>query len=127
MSDDNAGNPAGWGDLVGTKDPRDTYIQIILSVVLGAGAFLAFCILRPRWTSLYAARKQKRDQASPLPELPTSLFGWIPSLWRITEQQVLTSAGLDAYVVRETSSSMSRLSSNRDLVPTFLQDGHQVP
>lgn len=27
------------------------------------------------------------------------MFGWIPALWRITDQQVLASAGLDAYVV----------------------------
>lgn len=27
------------------------------------------------------------------------MFGWIPALWRISEQQVLAAAGLDAYVV----------------------------
>ena len=27
------------------------------------------------------------------------MFGWIPALWKITEQQVLASAGLDAFVV----------------------------
>ncbi|KAI9663522.1 MAG: hypothetical protein M1831_002531 [Alyxoria varia] len=85
-------------DLVGVKDPRSLYIQIAVSCVLGLGAFLAFCILRPRWKGLYNARKQQRDQASPLPELPDTLFGWIPALWRVTEQQVLASAGLDAYV-----------------------------
>jgi hypothetical protein len=34
-----------------------------------------------------------------LPELPDSFFGWIPVLYRITEQEVLASAGLDAFVV----------------------------
>lgn len=100
MADDNGETPGGYPDLVGTKSPRDTVIQIILSVVLGVSAFLAFCVLRPRWTSLYAARKQKRDQASPLPELSQSFFGWVVTLWYITEQQILASAGLDAYVVR---------------------------
>ena len=56
-------------------------------------------ILRPRWASLYAARKNQRNQASPLPELPTSMLGWVPALLKITEQQTLASAGLDAYVV----------------------------
>jgi hypothetical protein len=38
--------------------------------------------------------------ATALPELPDSFFGWIVPLWKITDEQVLASAGLDAYVVR---------------------------
>lgn len=56
--------------------------------------------LRPRWKALYEARKKLRNEASPLPELPGTFFGWIPVLWGVTEQQILASAGLDAYVVR---------------------------
>ncbi|KAF2136112.1 uncharacterized protein K452DRAFT_259629 [Aplosporella prunicola CBS 121167] len=85
-------------DLFGTRRPRDTTIQIIISIALGTSAFLAFCILRPRWEGLYAARKKQKGEATALPELPRSLFGWIPVLFRITEEQVLASAGLDAYV-----------------------------
>jgi len=88
-----------YGDHMGTEKPRDTYIQIVLSVTLGIGAFLTFCVLRPRWTALYAARKKQKSEATALPELPKTLFGWIPALWRITDQQVLASAGLDAFVV----------------------------
>ena len=33
-----------------------------------------------------------------LPALPDTFFGWMPVLYKITEQQVLASAGLDAYV-----------------------------
>lgn len=114
--------PSGdYGDRLGTTDPRDTLIQIVLSLVLGIGGFAVFCvriplrwlptallvstnssltqIIRPRWTTLYAARKKQLGEVSPLPELPSSLLGWVPALWRITEQQVLASAGLDAYVV----------------------------
>lgn len=79
--------------------PKDTAFQILISVLLGFGAFFAFCILRPRWPGLYAARKKQKDEATQLPDLPDSLFGWIPVLFRINEQQVLTSAGLDAFVV----------------------------
>jgi len=57
-------------------------------------------VLRPKWTELYAARRKQRNAASHLPELPDSFFGWIPVLYRITEDEVLQSAGLDAYVVR---------------------------
>ena len=54
--------------------------------------------LRTRWTSLYAARKRQKNAASNLPDLPATFFGWIPVLYKITEDEVLTSAGLDAYV-----------------------------
>jgi hypothetical protein len=56
-------------------------------------------VLRPKWKELYAARRRQRCAASGLPELPDSFFGWIPVLYRITEEEVLHSAGLDAYVV----------------------------
>jgi hypothetical protein len=55
-------------------------------------------VLRPKWSSLYYARKKHSDAASRLPELPKTMFGWIPVLYRITEEEVLASAGLDAYV-----------------------------
>lgn len=85
-----------YRDLMGS--PRDTVFQIVFSLALGIGAFLTFCVLRPRWAGLYAARKKTKDEATVLPELPNSLFGWILPLWRITDQQLLASAGLDAYV-----------------------------
>lgn len=96
--DDDDGDDGDYGRFVGTSDPRATTIQILLSLALGIGAFFAFCILRPRWTGLYAARKKQKDEAAALPELPNTLFGWILPLWRITDQQLLASAGLDAYV-----------------------------
>ncbi|RAL62951.1 hypothetical protein DID88_004040 [Monilinia fructigena] len=74
------------------------YVQLVLSLSLGISAFLGFCILRPKWKSLYAARKTHIDAAANLPELPDSFFGWMPVLYRVTEEQVLASAGLDAYV-----------------------------
>ena len=48
---------------------------------------------------MYAARKKQKDEGGTLPELPDTFFGWIIPLWRITDQQVLASGGLDAYVV----------------------------
>jgi hypothetical protein len=59
-------------------------------------------ILRPRWPTLYAARKRQKDEADILPDLPRSLFGWLPVLWGIGEDQVLASAGLDAFVVGDS-------------------------
>ncbi|KAF5722795.1 hypothetical protein FMUND_2444 [Fusarium mundagurra] len=73
-------------------------VQLVLSLVIGVSAFLLFCILRPRWPALYAARKRRLDHHLGLPALPNSTFGWIPTLFKITEEQVLASAGLDAFV-----------------------------
>lgn len=81
-----------------TKNQRDIITQAVISVGFGLAAFLAFCFLRPRWTGLYAARKQQKSAASRLPELPGTFFGWIPVLYRITEEEVLAAAGLDAFV-----------------------------
>ena len=81
--------------------------------------------LRPRWAGLYAARKRQKDAATSLPDLPNTLFGWMPVVWRITDQQVLASAGLDAYVVynfRLQTIAFADLPS----VLAFLQDGHQI-
>lgn len=89
----------GYMDQSQNQNQRDLYTQLIISIALGFFAFLAFCFLRPRWTSLYAARKKQKNAASILPELPDTFFGWIPALYRITEDQVLASAGLDAFVV----------------------------
>ncbi|CAG8935793.1 unnamed protein product [Penicillium salamii] len=93
---DRPGGERHWEDQL--KESRDLYTQFVISSALGLSAFLTFCILRPKWTELYAARRRQRNAASRLPELPNTLFGWIPVLHRITEEEVLQSAGLDAYV-----------------------------
>ncbi|KAH9994169.1 DUF221-domain-containing protein [Xylariaceae sp. FL0662B] len=77
---------------------KDIYVQLVISLTLGISAFFAFCILRPRWKTLYAARKRHTDPTIALPLLPDSFLGWIPALYRVTEAQVLASAGLDAFV-----------------------------
>ncbi|KAJ6028234.1 hypothetical protein N7540_003810 [Penicillium herquei] len=89
-------DPHRWADQ--TTKLRDSFTQFVISFALGLGAFLSFCVLRPKWTELYAARRKQRSSASRLPELPDTFFGWIPVLYRITDEEVLQSAGLDAYV-----------------------------
>ncbi|KAK3329903.1 hypothetical protein B0H66DRAFT_542322 [Apodospora peruviana] len=86
------------GDQYAGTATKAIQVQLVISLALGLSAFVAFCILRPRWKSLYAARKRHFDPAIGLPVLPDSFFGWIPGLYKITEQQVLASAGLDAFV-----------------------------
>lgn len=93
---DNGNHTVDWGSQA--EGGRDLATQLVLSATLGLSAFFSFCLLRPKWKELYAARRKRRNAASFLPELPDSLFGWIPVVYRITDDEVLESAGLDAYV-----------------------------
>ncbi|KIH91945.1 hypothetical protein SPBR_01308 [Sporothrix brasiliensis 5110] len=78
---------------------KDTQVQAVISFGLGIVALFGFCLMRPRWKSLYDARRRRHpDLVSALPVLPDSFFGWLPALLRISEDQVLASAGLDAFV-----------------------------
>ncbi|KAJ2893503.1 uncharacterized protein MKZ38_008524 [Zalerion maritima] len=77
---------------------KNTEVQLVISGVLGITAFTVFCILRPRWKSLYQARKRSLDPKINVPSLPDSFLGWIPVLYKVTDEQVLASSGLDAYV-----------------------------
>jgi hypothetical protein len=86
------------GDSIKPDVKKDLAVQLVLSLILGASAAIAFCILRPRWPSLYAARKRRLNKNVAIPMLSQSFLGWIPQLWKITEEQVLASAGLDAFV-----------------------------
>ncbi|KAF2968796.1 hypothetical protein GQX73_g4756 [Xylaria multiplex] len=94
MSDD--GECKGLNAVAPGK--KDIFVQLVISFALGISAFTAFCILRPRWKTLYAARKRHSNPQIALPVLPDSFLGWIPALYRVTEEQVLASAGLDAFV-----------------------------
>lgn len=38
---------------------KDLPTQLVISFTLGLGAFFTFCFLRPRWSTLYAARKKQ--------------------------------------------------------------------
>ncbi|KAI5463692.1 hypothetical protein BGZ63DRAFT_382065 [Mariannaea sp. PMI_226] len=85
-------------EYVPPSNDKSLQVQLVLSLLIGGSAFFAFAFLRPRWPSLYAARKRRLDPAINLPTLSNSLLGWIPQLYKVTEEQVLASAGLDAFV-----------------------------
>lgn len=36
----------GYEDRIGLTDQRDTSIQLVLSIILGVSAFIAFCVSR---------------------------------------------------------------------------------
>ncbi|KAI0459318.1 DUF221-domain-containing protein [Xylaria acuta] len=97
MFDDGSDNECKGENAI-APGRKDIFVQLVLSSALGISAFVAFCILRPRWKTLYAARKRHKNREIALPVLPDSFLGWIPALYRVTEEQVLASAGLDAFV-----------------------------
>ncbi|RGP74265.1 hypothetical protein FLONG3_6177 [Fusarium longipes] len=99
---------------------KNLEVQFVLSLAIGVSAFFLFCFLRPRWPSLYAARKRRLDHQLGLPALPNTTFGWIPTLYRITEEQVLASAGLDAFVFLSFFKMAIRLFSVMALLATVI-------
>ena len=98
-SNHSSGLPPNWDYLNQARDAsqKDFSVQLVISVVFGLSAFVSFCILRPKWTQLYNARKKQSKAADRLPDLPKSFFGWIPVLYHISREEVLASAGLDAF------------------------------
>ncbi|KAF4980094.1 hypothetical protein FZEAL_3815 [Fusarium zealandicum] len=85
-------------DFLRPQRDKSLEVQLVLSLLIGTLAFFTFCFLRPRWPALYAARKRRLDHTLGLPSLSNSAFGWIPQLYKVTEEQILASAGLDAFV-----------------------------
>ncbi|KAF7553563.1 hypothetical protein G7046_g7069 [Stylonectria norvegica] len=85
-------------DFARPENDKSLQVQLVLSLAIGVVAFITFCLLRPRWPELYAARKRRLEPEVGPPKLPNSTFGWIPKLYRVTEEQILASAGLDAFV-----------------------------
>lgn len=90
------------GYRVGARIAR---VQILIAFLLGSLAFMVFCVLRKRYPRIYVANFNQANQhyfhsftRQSLPRLPTSLFGWIPVVYRINETQILEHAGLDAVV-----------------------------
>ncbi|KAL6452799.1 CSC1 Calcium permeable stress-gated cation channel 1 [Candida maltosa Xu316] len=82
--------------------------QIIIASTLGISAIILFSILRIKYPKIYVANFNHFNFSShsasrrKLPKLPSnSLFGWIPTVYRITESEILEHAGLDALVFLE--------------------------
>ncbi|KAF8935717.1 hypothetical protein BGZ52_006342 [Haplosporangium bisporale] len=85
------------GDPTAAKNTSGLKTQIAISTFLGLAAFLMFCVLRTRWTTMFAPRtKLQRHQP---PVLSSTFFGWIFQLLRIPEAEVMDCVGLDAVMM----------------------------
>lgn len=72
-------------------------IQVGLSLAIGIPAFITFCFLRTKWTKLYQYKRLQAGSSNP-PMLRDSRFMWLVDLFKITDEQILEIAGLDAVV-----------------------------
>lgn len=84
---------------------RVARVQILIALFLGCSAFLVFSVLRVKYPKIYVANFHHVNQnylhsisRQNLPQLPRTLFGWVPVVFLISEDQVLEHAGLDAVV-----------------------------
>lgn len=72
-------------------------IQVGISLAIGIPAFIVFCFLRTKWSKLYQ-HKRLASHPSNSPLLRDSRFMWVIDLFKVTDEQVLECAGLDAVV-----------------------------
>ncbi|KAH3663923.1 hypothetical protein WICMUC_005862 [Wickerhamomyces mucosus] len=91
----NTNNTSGEIDLRRPTAPV-AQAQLLIATILGTATFIIFSLLRNAWPKLYDSRAIRRRN---LPSLPQkSLFGWIPVIFKIGEEELLDHAGLDAFV-----------------------------
>nr|CAG8547931.1 1116_t:CDS:10 [Entrophospora candida] len=90
--------PRAPGDVL--DDASKTVLlttQLFISTMAGGSAFLVFCFLRTKWSTMFAPRL-RLNKLAPDP-LPSSFFGWIKPLYDIPESVILERVGLDAAVL----------------------------
>eukprot|EP00123_Amoebidium_parasiticum_P000769 comp11670_c0_seq1/m.6194 comp11670_c0_seq1/g.6194 ORF comp11670_c0_seq1/g.6194 comp11670_c0_seq1/m.6194 type:complete len:776 (-) comp11670_c0_seq1:261-2588(-) len=69
-----------------------------INVAIASVVFLVFVCMRTKHRRIYAPREKLLNDLR-IPHLPQSLFGWIVPLIKLTDDQVLEAAGLDALVL----------------------------
>ncbi|KAI1641136.1 DUF221 domain protein [Biscogniauxia mediterranea] len=76
----------------------DGAIWSALGTSLGFTAFiaLAFSFLRPYNTVVYAPKLKHADEKHAPPPIGKGYFAWFPPLWRTSEKDVISHAGMDA-------------------------------
>lgn len=70
-------------------------VQLYTTTALGVFFFLIFCIMRYNFPLIFSVRSFRNKK---IQKLPNSLFGWIPVVLSINNDQLLQVIGLDSYV-----------------------------
>ena len=96
--DSKFGNNKG-PDPIHTAGPQRVFTtQLVLTTISGVALFLLFCIMRYRWPHIYAVRTLRQQGTKLLKPLPDNLFGWLKVIYKLTDDEILSYSGLDAYV-----------------------------
>ncbi|KAF2823330.1 DUF221-domain-containing protein [Ophiobolus disseminans] len=99
------------------------YAAIVYSFVLSGLLFLAFCLLRPRNSRVYAPRAKHADEKHrPIP-LGKKPFSWLSAIKDVKEQDLVDKIGLDAVIFLR----FMRMIRNIFLVVTVFGCGILIP
>ncbi|KAE9962844.1 hypothetical protein BLS_009961 [Venturia inaequalis] len=100
MSTDQSKDPNIGSAKDGPTSASALITTLVPVLVVAIVWFVVFVAIRSRAAWKYAPRTRsktlRKDNYSP--ELPNTLFGWLPKLWAIPDSYVLTHQGLDAYL-----------------------------
>ncbi|KAF2262478.1 DUF221-domain-containing protein [Lojkania enalia] len=73
-------------------------IAVLTSLAITAAIFLAFCLLRPFNTIVYAPRLRHSDEKHRPPVIGKGIFAWSKPVFRTDEDEYVEKIGLDATV-----------------------------
>ncbi|KAJ1954840.1 hypothetical protein EC988_002216 [Linderina pennispora] len=85
----------------------DLLTQTAIALSIGGTAFLAFCLLRFRWPSVYAPRT--RLQYSAPARVGKTFLGWVTMVLHVKDYDIMYSVGLDALLVLRLFKMLSAL------------------
>ncbi|KAI8937824.1 hypothetical protein NX059_005517 [Plenodomus lindquistii] len=99
------------------------YAAIVYSFVLSGLLVVAFCLLRPRNSNIYAPRAKHADEQHRPRELDKKPFSWLAAVKDVKEQDLVNTIGLDAVVFLR----FMRMIRNIFLVLTVIGLGILIP
>lgn len=71
---------------------------IAINAVVGGVCILIFCYFREIYPDIYAPKLRKEEYRQFIRIPNSGYFGWIYTLYQMTDREILTNAGFDAYV-----------------------------
>ncbi|GAA5853364.1 hypothetical protein JCM9279_005766 [Rhodotorula babjevae] len=85
-----------FNDRISSVAPGAVGIQLALMIGVGLTALCAFSVLRPNNSVVYQPKvKYASDEKRP-PKIGKGLFDWVNPVFRTTEQEMLSTIGLDS-------------------------------
>ncbi|KAF9941856.1 hypothetical protein BGZ65_000942 [Modicella reniformis] len=88
-----------------SSDPNDSNVSVkaftsslLFNAAIGAGFFVAFCIVRHWSKKIYQPRTYLVSKDIQSPELPAGAFSWITASFKVKDTELLEKVGLDAYM-----------------------------